>query len=961
MRTFNLNCRVLITLLILTGCTPLATHPDQLDIKGFYQEGADAYGLGNYQQAKSKWQQGLALASTHRQQRVWGAEIQIGLAQIHENTGDYIKAIDLAKQALTAAQDSKLKATEARAHAILGLAYRRIADYANAKMHSIKASEIAHQIKNPAISSESVRNLASILQLRGHYEQAQSLNKQALAFAEQSGDQLLQAKALNNIGGVYRRLAQYPDALKYYQQSLKLRTTLNDRLGQGKVIGNICLVHQQLNDYEKALKFCQDALNIARTYDDKGREANHLNNMGGIYRDWRKYKKAKEYYQKSVSIKRTLLDYSGVAKGLNNIADILRLEGHYQQALKVFTESLAIKIKLEDKSGQSATHYNIGLTYAELGDYKQALNDLNKALVLQKELQEPELLWRIYGDISHTHQLLNHQRLAIFFGKHAVNSIQSSRSAIKTLTENQQKSFLKNKRVIFEQLANQLIDASRLLEAQQVLDMIKEDEYSDFISRSSDSDNNNDTLTSFSIKESEIEKRYLEISSTLIELGLNYESLKKTAKSPEDKQRLEKLQQELVNAREALDNYLIEMEQQFANDQRAPNFTNKELDKLQQYQGILNDFEDYIVLIHYLMTDEKLRILVTGPNKSIPPVLRESLVSRSELNKLIHEFRTKLIKRLPIGEEASQLYDILIDPIVGDLELFRPDILMIYPDLALRYLPFSALHDSEQYLSEVYAINMYNAAASTHMLVIEPETYWNVAAFGVSESGDSQFKDLPAVNDEIDAIVKEAPNANGLIDEKGILPGKSYINNDFTPEQLADSLQQKNNHVIHLATHFSFSPGSDSRKNSFLLAGNSTRLNLKDLQYGDFDFDGKDLITLSACETGLGELDMDGREVEGLGAFLQRQGTHAVLATLWSVEDCSTAQFMEKFYQRRESEQLTKTEALRQTQLEFIRSDLTSSRLCSDRGVSLPPGESKDLDISHPFFWAPFILMGNWL
>ena len=107
----------------------------------------------------------------------------------------------------------------------------------------------------------------------------------------------------------------------------------------------------------------------------------------------------------------------------------------------------------------------------------------------------------------------------------------------------------------------------------------------------------------------------------------------------------------------------------------------------------------------------------------------------------------------------------------------------------------------------------------------------------------------------------------------------------------------------------------------------------------NYRFDNVDLLTLSACDTGLGGgRDAQGREIEGFGVLAQQQGAKAVLATLWRVADQSTSALMAEMYKLREEKKLTKIEALRQAQ---------QSLLSQPR-------------YSHPFYWAPFILMGNW-
>lgn len=136
-------------------------------------------------------------------------------------------------------------------------------------------------------------------------------------------------------------------------------------------------------------------------------------------------------------------------------------------------------------------------------------------------------------------------------------------------------------------------------------------------------------------------------------------------------------------------------------------------------------------------------------------------------------------------------------------------------------------------------------------------------------------------------------------------------------------------------------------------------------------FRGVDLLTLSACDTALG----DGAEIEGFGALAQNQGAKGVIATLWKVTDRSTALFMQRFYDllhdASEGETPTKAEALRRAQLALLHGEVDSGRTrLKDRGdvirmqkddseKCIPFKPSIDTPFAHPYYWAPFILMGN--
>jgi CHAT domain-containing protein len=148
------------------------------------------------------------------------------------------------------------------------------------------------------------------------------------------------------------------------------------------------------------------------------------------------------------------------------------------------------------------------------------------------------------------------------------------------------------------------------------------------------------------------------------------------------------------------------------------------------------------------------------------------------------------------------------------------------------------------------------------------------------------------------------------------------------------------------------------------LAQIKTKLNFKNVE----------LLTLSACETALGDTSTEhhGAEVEGLGAIAQQAGAKAVLATLWPVADASTAILMRELYQAHKVDHLDKADGLRQAQLALIHgTDVpTDSAVKAQRGLrrmqsgaDTPATFRPDpkAPYAHPFYWAPFILMGNWL
>ena len=183
--------------------------------------------------------------------------------------------------------------------------------------------------------------------------------------------------------------------------------------------------------------------------------------------------------------------------------------------------------------------------------------------------------------------------------------------------------------------------------------------------------------------------------------------------------------------------------------------------------------------------------------------------------------------------------------------------------------------------------------------------------------------------------------------EGGILPGNRYPDEKFTRKQLLALLDEDTSHsVIHVATHFKFVPGSQEQ--SVLLLGDGDEMSLRELNTDQgIRLGNYDLVTLSACDTAVSST-AKGEEVEGLAVILQKRGAKSVLATLWKVQDEGTAKLMEQFYRERgEQRKTTKAEALQRAQIALLRGDIKS-------------GNPK-IDLRHPYYWAPFVLMGNWM
>jgi CHAT domain-containing protein len=344
----------------------------------------------------------------------------------------------------------------------------------------------------------------------------------------------------------------------------------------------------------------------------------------------------------------------------------------------------------------------------------------------------------------------------------------------------------------------------------------------------------------------------------------------------------------------------------------------------------LRDLGRTTVAVYTLVGAEKYRaILVTADVQKA----FEAPIAAADLNRKVLAFRTALqdphVDPRPL---ARELYDILVGPMAADLRAAYAQRIMWSLDGVLRYLPMAALYDGQDYLVARYEQLVFTPASESRLKDAPPKRVTAVG-LGVSKArGD--FAALPGVVAELRDLVRDRA-AFGR--SSGLMPGRVLLDDAFTESAMKGALRQQYP-IVHVASHFQFHPWNEL--DSFLLLGDGQHLTLADLKRAPNLFAGVDLLTLSACDTATGSPAANGAELEGFAVLAQRQGAKAVVASLWPVADASTQHLMRQFYRLRTTRHLSKAEALRQAQLALLR----------DAGNGT----------AHPYFWAPFLLIGNW-
>ena len=332
-------------------------------------------------------------------------------------------------------------------------------------------------------------------------------------------------------------------------------------------------------------------------------------------------------------------------------------------------------------------------------------------------------------------------------------------------------------------------------------------------------------------------------------------------------------------------------------------------------------------IIYPIILPQQLQVIVKIPKQP----LRSYTVNKSqeEIEVVLTQLREYLLetdREEEVQALSQEVYGWLIENIESDLRNSGVKTLVFVLDGALRNVPMATLYDGQQYLIEKYAVAL---SLGLQLLTPKPiaEQPLQVIAAGLVEP-PTEFKKFPPLR----GITSEFD----LISRAGV-SNKQLLNQEFTSKNLEKSVNTNPFNVLHLATHGQF---SSRPENTFILAADGA------INVNQFDSllrrrdeirpEPLEMLVLSACQTATS----DNRATLGLAGVSVKAGARSTLASLWHISDRSTAVLMGEFYRELATSKVTKAEALRRAQVKLLK---------------------KYPNYEYPAFWAPYVLLGNWL
>ncbi len=833
--------------------------------------------------------------------------------------GDYQRAADALLQALDLAQQAGTPEDRAVLHSALGATYQSLAEMGPAREHLEAARSICRSLK----------------------------------------DVTCEARALLNLASTYAAEARFATALELYQRAQQLLDSLDPRpaVETGAALMQVGALYGEMGQYARALRSLEKALAHYEKTGDRSGAASALHNMAYVHADLGEYATALDQFAQAAEIHKSENDTVAWAETMNSLGQTLIDAGRPAEALQPLKEALEVLEESDVRRLMAATLDSLGSAYRVLGDYPSALAHYQRALLIWRAIGDREGLRASLGNTGSVFDRQGRRELAILYYKRAVNVAQEVREGIRVLPVAEQRAYAGRVAKTYRRLADLLLRQDRVIEAQRVLDLLKIQEAEDYLGPT-----RGDVAGGQAVPTPEAEAAALKqlgaLEDQAVQIGLELSRLRRAA--PRDDKQETRYRQLDAMQRELLGRFVrfYESDEIAALSASASSQARRQalhVAELERLQDNIEKLGPGVVLLDPLVLDDRLElVLVTGVG---PPIHRPVSVTRLELAEAVVQFRTAIEARsAEVIEPAKQLYDWIIRPWEPELQELGVRTILYAADSVLRYVPLAALHDGRRWLVERYSVANITAASVGELgtrRVEHPTVMAGAFTRGSYEFAiaDQTYKlsGLRFAGEEVKALSRLFPHLTLVQDAA------------FSPAAVLPRLSATD--VVHLATHAVLVPGKPYE--SFILFGDGERVTLETIKY-DWTLSGVDLMVLSACGTAISERGSGGEEILGFGYLMEYKGAHATIASLWSVDDLGTQTLMSAFYTVLKEPGKNKAEALREAQLALIGgSDRVIGQ--AQRGTVLTrEGEKRDQTtatdrLRHPYYWAPFVLIGSGL
>ena len=768
---------------------------------------------------------------------------------------------------------------------------------------SYKTYQRAYQI-NKAVDdknrmAEALYMSGIILKNRGEYQKALDNLDQALELREELGDQVKVGNVLNVLGIVYWKLGDYDQAIEYYTRVAEIMQAQENESGLANVYNNIGIILDENKQYTRSIDYLERALELfERTENPEGIRTTY-GNLGNTYYDMGAYENAESYQHKALHLSRVLNTHEEEVHNLINLSNAQNALGKLDSA-RIHCELALDKANLLSSPPLIwVATINLGDNYEKRGEYEYAIEHYDKAL-------------SIIEDIRHS----------ISGGEFRADYMAQERFAYEGVIHMLGRLHMQEPEKGYDHMAFLYAERSK---ARSFLDLLSESMAR--VQKDADPD--------LLIKQQDCIDNLVSKRQLMIEIA---------ASSDPDEAALRQLQDEVNQLEKELQVLKDEMRRV---NPRYADLQDPQPASIHNLQSATLDPQT--VFLEYYLGDSSSCLWVVTSHTSQMVVLpaRDDLLDPIETIRfgLTHPDESNISF---FKQSGHKLYELLVQPIESYLE--QNTNLVIIPDGELFYLPFEVLLTSQPgetgafsnlpYFVKNHPIS-YSPSATVWMSLMQGNKRHETINPTLLAFGDPVFQ---SENTSVEGRPQDAfKRLQYSADE--VLKIGTYFKNDLADiyvQENANEAKVKSSplntyNYIHFATHgminedqpdysyLALSYDPDSKEDGLLHAAEIFNLDLD-----------ADLVVLSACQTGLGRM-VKGEGLIGLTRAFIYAGTPSVVVSLWSVADQSTSELMLGFYKNLITDGKDTSRSLRESKLIML----------------------EHPEYAHPFYWAPFVIVGD--
>lgn len=967
LRSVFANLVVLSFALFATGQN--GTTPDDLlaHAKSVYSSAGPSAALPEYEKALAAYR---ALENRH------GEAITLGLiGNCYKHLGDRNRALDFLGRSLKMKQELGDRLEEGKTISNLGLVYWEAGDYPKAIDHFNRAIAIAREVHDAHLEGAALNNLSLVYDEKGEYKRSLEQYQKALALHRESKYREGESDTLGNIGGVYLLLGHYSDAKDYYQQALALDEDLDRKPAESLDLGNLAICLAAIGQLDESIRTFDRALTLASSAGLKKEEADWqkgrastLLRLGKFDEALHEYRAALASYERA-GLKRELVEAlyddgyvhlmlgdrrsaehsfrraiqvskqisfsRGVLINTLALADVAWRSGDLPKAMASANEVVERARRLEDRVNTISALLVLSQSLRDEGNTRKALSRANEAVSVAQQsgakLFEAQAL-DVQGEIllklgrseeslrslSSARDLLANtgdtalpwhvdflQGQALESAKRDDEAVEAYRRSITSL-ENVRASisedrfrtgFLQDKEKVYIALVRLLLRLGRVGEAFQYSERLRARGYLDLINRSA--------LPSSDPHIAELQARIRRLQHAIEE---------ENSKAPSEQR---------SSASITFSGELADAEREYSDMVSLHPDVGVLSAAVPEPTEVERDLPEDRALIEYVVGSRQIAIFVLrhdGLHAMLEPIRSADLESKITLLRDLIRRPDSTDWQLP----ARSLRHVLVDPIEKADWLHGASEITIVPHGFLHYLPFATLirpaGAGNRFLIEDYVVSYLPMAGALAMSSPSQSPNERMVALAPSVSN------LPFTSGEVRAVAAAfGRHATAVVGAKATETWFKRVAGDYD--------------VIHFATHGFFNKANPLFSGVQLEADaqNDGRLEVYEILGLHLR---AQLVTLSACETALGsgyftEIPA-GDEFVGLTRAFLSAGASTVIATLWEVNDSSTARLMQNFYRR-------------------VSEDSPSLSLATAQRSML----HGDREHRHPYYWSAFVLVGS--